>query len=134
NASLSDWWGGLSFGSRRLTDQTLLLALGYGAAFDWLRTRAPALAIATATAGITWTVLLLAQFYYIIRTDIGPSWHDFLLGQLQAISDVPRLFVQGSAVRELARGNPIGGLLLVAAMALLMLLGFVLSRRLSPAI
>jgi len=32
--------------------------------------------------GVGWTVLLLAQYYYLIRTDIGPPWRDFLLGQI----------------------------------------------------
>jgi len=97
NASLSDWWGGLGFGSRRLTDQTLLLALGYGAVFDWLRAhRLATLALVGVAGGVAWTVLLLANFYYVIRTDVGPSWHDFLLGQVQAIRYVPRAVHPGN--------------------------------------
>ena len=101
NASLSDWWGGLAFGSRRLTDQTLLLGLGLAAACAWLLQRRLApLAIGLVAAGIAWTGLLLAQYYYVIGADIGPPWRDFLLGQLQAVRYVPRLFAQGAVVRE----------------------------------
>ena len=39
NAALSDWWGGVGFGARRLTDQSLLLALGLGGVFAWLSAR-----------------------------------------------------------------------------------------------
>jgi hypothetical protein len=134
NASLSDWWGGLGFGSRRLTDQTLLLALGYGAVFDWLRFRKlAALAVAGVAAGVTWTVLLLANFYYIIRTDVGPSWHDFLLGQLQAIPYVPRLFIQGTVARDLVTGHVLAGLATALVLGGLLFGALWISRRWQPA-
>jgi hypothetical protein len=128
NAALSDWWGGLGFGSRRLTDETLLLALSYGALFSWLGARRPKLVLGTVAAGIGWTVLLLAQFYYIIRADIGPSWHDFLVGQLQAIRYVPRLFIQGTVIRDLASGRIIGGLATAVALAALLVAVAMVSR------
>jgi hypothetical protein len=134
NAALSDWWGGLGFGSRRLTDQTLLLALCYGALFSWLRVRMPKMVVAAVTAGVGWTVLLLAQFYYVIPGDIGPTWHDFLVGQLQAVGYVPRLFIQGSVIRELAGGNLAGSLAMAVALALLLLAVFAGARRLSPSV
>jgi hypothetical protein len=127
NAALSDWWGGLGFGSRRLTDQTLLLALGYGALFDALRAHRR-IVIGTVAAGIGWTVLLLAQFYYVIRGDVGPSWHDFLAGQLQALPYVPRLFVQGTVIRDLASGHIISGFATAVALAALLLAVAMLSR------
>ena len=120
NAALSDWWGGLGFGARRLTDQTLLLALSYAALFDWARSRIPAAVVAAVTAGVAWTVLLLAQFYYVIRVDAGPSWPDFLLGQLRAIQYVPRLFIQGGVIRELATGQLLAGALTAGVLAILL--------------
>jgi len=130
NASLSDWWGGLGFGSRRLTDQTLLLALGYGAVFDWLRAhRLATLALVGVAGGVAWTVLLLANFYYVIRTDVGPSWHDFLLGQVQAIRYVPRLFIQGTVARDLATGQVLAGIATAAVLAGLLAVALWLSSR-----
>ncbi len=130
NASLSDWWGGLAFGSRRLTDQTLLLALGYAAVFDWLRVRRLAsLAVVGLVAGVTWTVLLLANFYYLIRTDVGPSWHDFLLGQVRAIPYVPRLFIQGTVARDLVMGRVLAGLATGLILAGLLFGALWISRR-----
>lgn len=130
NAALSDWWGGLGFGSRRLTDETLLLALSYGALFSWLGARLPKLVIGMVAAGIGWTVLLLAQFYYIIRRDFGPSWHDFLIGQLQAIRYVPRLFIQGTVIRDLANGQVLNGLAAAASLLALVVAVVWLSQRL----
>jgi hypothetical protein len=111
NAALSDWSGGLGFGSRRLTDQTLLLALGFGAFFSWLRLRSPKAVIALVAAGVGWTALLLAQFYYIIPPGVAPTWADFLAGQLHAVLYLPRLFIQGTVIRELATGQLIRGVL-----------------------
>ena len=105
NASLSDWWGGNGFGARRMTDQSLLIGLGLAASCAWLiQRRLARLATGLVAAGIVWTALLLAQYYYIIQTDIGPPWRDFLLGQLQAVAFIPRLFIQGTVVREVAAG------------------------------
>ena len=106
NASLSDWWGGAAFGARRLTDQTLLVALGLGAVFAWLLQRRLArLVYAALAAGIAWTVLLLGTFYYIIANDTGPTWRDFLVDQLHAPLFTPRLFIQGTVLREVAMGD-----------------------------
>lgn len=115
NAALSDWSGGLAFGLRRLTDQTLLLALGFGAVFAWLRrVGAAKWALALVSAGIAWNILLLAQFYYVMRGQVGAPWSQFLVGQLQAVGFVPRLFIQGTAARDLAAGHPIQGFLVLA--------------------
>ena len=106
NASLSDWWGGAAFGARRLTDQTLLVALGLGAVFAFLLERRLArLVYAALAAGIAWTVLLLGTFYYIIANDTGPTWRDFLVDQLHAPLFTPRLFIQGTVLREVAMGD-----------------------------
>jgi hypothetical protein len=106
NASLSDWWGGNAFGARRLTDQTLLVGLGLAATFAWcLERRLARVATAVVGAGVGWTALLLAQYYYLIRADVGPPWTDFLSGQVLAIAFVPRLFIQGTVLRELAAGS-----------------------------
>jgi hypothetical protein len=119
NASLSDWWGGSAFGARRLTDQSLLLALGFGAAFAWLRDHGrAAVAIAIAGAAIVWNTLLLANLFYVIARDAGPPWPDFLLGQFRGIPYLPRLFAQGFVIRGIVFGQPLEALgiwLLLAA-------------------
>jgi len=66
-------------------------------------------------------VPLLAQYYYLIRTDVGPPWRDFLLGQIQAIVFVPRLFIQGSVLRELAAGSWVLALYTAAVIAAVVL-------------
>ncbi|MFY9615501.1 MAG: hypothetical protein WAT58_08905, partial [Candidatus Dormiibacterota bacterium] len=106
NASLSDWWGGNAFGARRLTDQSLLVGLGLAATFAWfLQRRWARVATFLVGSGVAWTSLLLAQYYYVIRVDVGPPWRDFLLGQIQAIVFVPRLFIQGTVLREAAASS-----------------------------
>ena len=106
NASVTDWWGGNAFGARRMTDQSLLVGLGLAATFGWLiQRRLARVATVLLGAGVVWTALLLAQYYYLIRKDVGPPWHDFLLGQIQAIAFVPRLFIQGTVLREVAAGS-----------------------------
>ncbi|HYM51838.1 MAG TPA: glycosyltransferase family 39 protein [Candidatus Limnocylindrales bacterium] len=107
NASLSDWYGGLGFGARRLTDQTLILAVGLGGVFAWLGARLRAWIPAAITAVfIAWNTLLLAQFYYVLGPNLGPSWADFLVtNQLRALAFVPHLFVQGTVVRDAAVGE-----------------------------
>jgi hypothetical protein len=121
NASLSDWWGGLAFGARRLTDQSLLLVLGFSAVFSWLRDRAAAwVPVALVAAGAVWNTLLLAQYYYILVRDIGPSWGDFISNQFVAVGYVPRLFAQGTVIRDVAAGNLNG-----AAYTLFVLAGIV---------
>jgi hypothetical protein len=122
NASLSDWWGGSAFGARRLTDQSLLLALGFGAVFAWLRQRGRAwIALAFAGVAILWNTLLLANQYYVIARDAGPPWPDFLLGQVKAIPYLPRLFAQGYVIRQAVFGHALEALgiwLLIAAVLL----------------
>ena len=137
NAALSDWWGGAAFGARRLTDQTLLVALGLGAMFAWLLQRRLArLAYATLAAGILWTVLLLGTFYYIIANDTGPTWRDFLVDQLHAPLFAPRLFIQGTVIRELATGDLLRavytGLIIVAVLGAALWLGFKIRTATSP--
>jgi Dolichyl-phosphate-mannose-protein mannosyltransferase len=111
NAALSDWWAGWSFGSRRLTDQTLLLALGFGSVFEWLHARrADRIAVGLLSAGVVWSALVVAQASYVIRSDTGPPPLQFLLGQIQAIPYVPHLFVQGTVVQELWAGQWLPGL------------------------
>ncbi|MEA2634892.1 MAG: hypothetical protein QOH92_1659 [Chloroflexota bacterium] len=84
--------------------------------------------IGAVAAGIGWTVVLLAQFYYIIVNDVGPSWHDFLVGQLQALLYVPHLFVQGTVIRDLAGGRIISGLAAAVALTALLLAVAMVSR------
>lgn len=118
NASLTDWWGGLGFGARRLTDQSLLLVLGFAAAFDWARALARQwLPVALVIAGAIWNTLLLAQYYYILVNDVGPRWADFLVNQVRALVYVPRLFVQGTVIRDLAAGRFSGALYTLVVLA-----------------
>lgn len=102
NASLSDWYGGEAFGIRRLTDQTLLLALGYAGLFDWLARHRLAAAASLLTAlGVAWTILLVARFYYVPGVESGVPWRTFLGGAFDGVRYVPHLFVQGAVVRDL---------------------------------
>ena len=103
NASLSDWYGGSAFGARRLTDQTLLLTLGFAAAFDWLARRRLAFTVPLFTAlGALWTILLAARFYYVPGVDTGVPWNSFLSGAFDGVRYVPHLFAQGAVIRDLA--------------------------------
>ena len=103
NASLSDWYGGSAFGARRLTDQTLLLTLGFAAAFNWLATRRLTVAVPLLTAlGALWTILLAARFYYVPGVDAGLPWNSFMSGAVDGIRYVPHLFAQGAVIRGLA--------------------------------
>lgn len=131
NSAISDWWGGLGFGARRLTDQTLLLALCFGAVFNWMRSRVPALAVGLVSLGIAWTVILLAQFYYVIRVDKELTWREFLVGQVQALRYVPRLFIQGTVIRDLALGPMLFGCVAAVALGLTLGAAWWLSQRLS---
>jgi hypothetical protein len=135
NASLSDWWGGNAFGARRMTDQSLLIGLGLAASCAWLiQRRLARLAVALVTAGVAWTALLLAQYYYLIRTDVGPPWGDFLLGQLQAIAFIPRLFIQGTVVREVADGAWLLALYTGVVIAAVVVAAITLGMRVVPRI
>ena len=107
NAALSDWWGGIGFGARRLTDESLILAVSLAGVFAWLGSRLRAWVPAVVTGVfIAWNVLLLAQFYYVLPGGATPSWSDFLLGnQLRALPFLPHLFIQGTVVRGLSTGD-----------------------------
>jgi len=133
NASLSDWWGGNAFGARRMTDQSLLIGLGLAASCAWMiERRLHRLAVALVAAGVAWTALLLAQYYYLIRTDVGPPWRDFLIGQLQAIVYVPRLFIQGTILREVADGAWLLALYTALVIAAVVAAAITLGRRTAP--
>jgi hypothetical protein len=76
--------------------------------------------------------VLLAQFYYIIKVDIAPAWRDFLLGQLRALVYIPHLFIQGTAIRDLATGQLLPSLLTAVGLAAVLLGAGVLARRFEP--
>jgi hypothetical protein len=118
NASLSDWYGGSAFGARRLTDQTLLLAIGFAALFDWLAKRRVAVAAPVLTAfGVGWTVLLMARFYYIPQVDAGLPWSGFMSGTFDGIQYIPRLFFQGTVIRDVASLDFVGAAATTLALA-----------------
>lgn len=129
NASLSDWYGGSAFGARRLTDQTLLLAIGFAAVFDWLRLRRLSwLAVLLTALGVAWTVLLMARFYYIPSVDAGLPWSTFVTGSLDGVGYVPHLFVQGTVIRDLAALDVAGALGTALALAATVTLALGASR------
>jgi hypothetical protein len=80
NATARDWWGGASFGMRRMLSATPLLALGLAACLDEFRRslahRAPAAARLAAplalSAFVLWNVLLLAQYSLGMISHTGP--------------------------------------------------------------
>jgi hypothetical protein len=112
NAALSDWYGGLGFGARRLSDETLIVALGLAGAFTWLASRSRAWAPAVVTAVFSaWNALLVAQFYYVLPGGSTPSWPDLLVSnQLRAMAYLPHLLVQGTVIRDLAGGDVTGAI------------------------
>ena len=59
---------------------------------------------------------------------MGPSWHDFLVGQLQALPYVPRLFIQGTVIRDLAMGHILSGLAAAVALTALLVVVAIVSR------
>ena len=116
-----------------MTDQSLLVGLGLAASCAWLiQRRLARLAGVLVGAGVAWTALLLAQYYYLIRTDVGPPWRDFLLGQVQAIAFIPRLFIQGTVVRELAGGSWLLALYTGLVIAAVVVAAIKLGLRTSP--
>lgn len=134
NASLSDWYGGAAFGARRLTDQSLLLGLGFAAAYDWLGRRRAALAApALAALGVAWTVLLMARWYYVPGVDAGLPWHRFIGGAFDGARHAPHLFVQGTAVRDLAAGDFAGAAAMTVALAAAVTLALGAVRRIGLA-
>lgn len=99
-----DWWGGLSFGMRRFLDLLPFVVVGLAELVRRLRPWAWAPAAVLLTA---WSLLLAANLLYVIRTDHDPGYAGLLSGQLAALPDVPRLFVQGGVVRSLALWLPL---------------------------
>jgi hypothetical protein len=96
--SAPDWWGGHAFGPRRFLDLVPFWCLGLAALAQRLRPWAAGLAAAALSA---WNLLLVANFEYVIRVDRDPGYWGLLRGQMAALSDLPRLAVQGGVVRDL---------------------------------
>jgi hypothetical protein len=98
NGTIFDWWGGYSFGMRRFLGLTPFIAIGLGALALRLR---PRMAWAAAVGLAAWNFVLIANMTYLIG-DRDPGLLGLLTGQLQALAYVPRLLVQGYAIRALA--------------------------------
>lgn len=93
-----DWDGGFALGGRRFLVLTPFLAIGFAAA----AARAGTLLAGAATAALAaWNVALMANLTYVIGDERDPGYAGLLIGQLRALPDVPREFVQGSAARAL---------------------------------
>jgi hypothetical protein len=98
NGTVFDWWGGYSFGMRRFLGLTPFVAIGLGALARRLR---PRIAWAAAVGLAAWNFVLIANMTYLIG-DRDSGLLGLLMGQLQALAYVPRLMVQGYAIRALA--------------------------------
>ncbi|GAC1653676.1 MAG: hypothetical protein NVS9B1_03370 [Candidatus Dormibacteraceae bacterium] len=100
NGAVGDWWGGFAFGGRRFLDLLPFFAIGIAAVAERIRPAAARIGLAVLSA---WNVILIANLTYVIGTAADPGWR-LLTGQLPAISFLPRLLVQGHAVRALLLG------------------------------
>ncbi len=109
---------GRAFGARRFLDLIPFAVVGL-AAF-WVRFR---LLSASAVVALTvWNLTLEANFEYIMKSGSTVGYRELLLGQLSAVSFLPRLFAKGAVVRDLllwpqahTRFDPVGGTALLAA-------------------
>jgi hypothetical protein len=122
--SAPDWWGGHSFGMRRLLVLLPFAVVGLAALAARLSGRSRLL-LAAAVLLVAWNVLLVANFQYVIRTDRDAGYLGLLSGQLSAVRFVPRLAGQGGVVRWLVLWaplrhpfEPVAGLALLAVEAL----------------
>jgi hypothetical protein len=127
-----DWWGGHSFGQRRLLDLLPFMSLGLAAVA--LRLGVVRSWVAATLLGL-WNLLLIANFSYVLRTDHDPGYGGLLAGQLAALPDLPRLFGQGGVVRDLLLWpalhrpfEPAAGLLLLVLEAACLGAGVMLAR------
>jgi len=98
NGAAPDWWGGFAFGARRFLDLTPFFALGLAALAARVR---PAWAWAAIAVLAAWNLVLMANFTYVIASDRDVGYLGLVAGQLPALGYLPRLFVQGEAVRAL---------------------------------
>jgi hypothetical protein len=104
--SAPDWWGGHSFGMRRLLVLLPFAAVGLSALAARLCCRSR-LVLAAAVLLVAWNVLLAANFQYVIRSDKDAGYLGLLDGQLGALPFVPRLGGQGGVVRWLVLWAPL---------------------------
>ncbi|HEX6348171.1 MAG TPA: hypothetical protein VF160_02135 [Candidatus Dormibacteraeota bacterium] len=83
NGVQGDWWGGYSFGMRRLCDLTIFFEVGWAAVGSlWIT-----------AAFAAWNFLEAANFRYVIPCcDRDPGYLGLLRGQLEAVRDLPRMF------------------------------------------
>jgi hypothetical protein len=104
--SAPDWWGGHSFGMRRLLVLLPFAAVGLAALAARLAGRSRLL-MAAAVLLVAWNVLLVANFQYVIRSDRDAGYMGLLGGQLSAVRFAPRLAGQGGVVRWLVLWAPL---------------------------
>ena len=96
--SQADWWGGFAFGPRRFLVLLPVFAVGLAAMIR--RLPRPA-AIAGCVAMVSWNILLVADFVYVIKADRDLGLAGLISTQAQALAYVPRIFTDGGAVRAL---------------------------------
>jgi Dolichyl-phosphate-mannose-protein mannosyltransferase len=77
NASVTDWWAGASFGSRRFDSALPLFALGLGCTIEWLVPRISRHPFATATLAlapfVVWNFLLMGVYFSGAIPPDGPA-------------------------------------------------------------
>jgi len=89
NGAVGDWWGKASHS-----------AVGLAGVAERIRPAATRIGLAVLSG---WNVILIAHLTCVIGTAADPGWR-LLTGQLPAISFLPRLLVQGHAMRALLLG------------------------------
>lgn len=99
-----DWWGGHSFGMRRLLVLMPFAIVGLSALASRL---GPRLAAAGAAALVAWNLLLVANFEYVLKSDRDPGYRGLFHGQLDGLRYLPRLFSQGGVLRDLILWAPL---------------------------
>lgn len=130
--STPDWWGGHSFGMRRLVNLLPFVSVGLAE----LARRLPAAAAAAAGAALAaWNLLSMVNFLYVLRVDRDPGYLGLLAGQVHAVPFLPRPFAQGAVVRDLALWpllhqpfRPLAGLALLVLEAACLLVALLVAR------
>jgi hypothetical protein len=132
NGAAPDWWGGYAFGARRFVDLTPFFALGLAEVAWRVGPRVAAIAVAVFGA---WNALLVANLTYVERGDHDPGYGGLLVGQVEALGQVPRLLAQGAAARDLLwwpvlhrSFAPVEGLALLACEVLVVALAAFVAR------
>jgi len=124
---------GAAFGPRRFLDLIPFAVVGIASIAARLGTRLDWPVVGALCA---WNFSLAANFDYLFGPRYDPGYASLLVGQLESLPYVPRLFAKGAVVRDLllwnqahTNFNPVGGLSLLAFEAVCLGAGMVVAVR-----